>query len=148
MTPRKVNSVPEMVCAVKGYRLLVTVSESASEERKRILKAYGAEILLTPGHLGMDGAIEEAYRLAREQPHKYVLVDHCNNEANWQAHCEGTGREIWDATRGKVALDEARTLRTRTIVALLPDGGERYLSTSLFVSETVREPLRFYNTLN
>jgi len=49
-----------MVCAVKGYQLLVTMSESASEERKRILRAYGAEILLTPGHLSTDGAIEEA----------------------------------------------------------------------------------------
>ena len=59
-----------MVCAVKGYQLLVTMSESASEERKRILKAYGAQILLTPGYRGTDGAIEEAYRLAREEPGK------------------------------------------------------------------------------
>ena len=57
-----------MVCAVKGYQLLVTMSESASEERKRILRAYGAQILLTPGYRGTDGAIEEAYRLAREEP--------------------------------------------------------------------------------
>ena len=73
-----------MVCAVKGYQLLVTMSESASEERKRILKAYGAQILLTPGYRGTDGAIEEAYRLAREEPGKYVLVDQFNNEANWR----------------------------------------------------------------
>ncbi|MEN6451921.1 MAG: cysteine synthase family protein, partial [Thermoguttaceae bacterium] len=91
-----------MVCAVKGYQLLVTMSESASEERKRILKAYGAQILLTPGYQGTDGAIEEAYRLAREEPSKYVLVDQYNNEANWQAHFDGTGREIWEATGGKV----------------------------------------------
>ena len=232
-----------MVCAVKGYQLLVTMSESASEERKRILRAYGAQILLTPGYRGTDGAIEEAYRLAREEPDKYVLVDQFNNEANWQAHYDGTGKEIWEATDGKVnvvvlamgttgtlmgttralrelnpairvvgvepfkghkiqglknmkesyapgifkpdelhaivnvdddsayetarrlareegifvgmsagaamkvALDEARALGKGTVVALLPDGGERYLSTSLFVSETVPEPLRFYNTL-
>nr|MCU0875914.1 pyridoxal-phosphate dependent enzyme [Pirellulaceae bacterium] len=73
-----------MVCAVKGYRLLVTMSESASEERKRILKAYGAQIRLTPGYQGTDGAIEEAYRLAREEPSKYFLVDQFNNDANWQ----------------------------------------------------------------
>ena len=91
-----------MVCAVKGYRLLVTMSESASEERKRILRAYGAQILLTPGYQGTDGAIEEAYRLAREEPDKYVLVDQYNNQSNWQAHYEGTGREIWEATGGKV----------------------------------------------
>ena len=82
-----------MVCAVKGYPLLVTMSESASEERKRILRAYGAEILLTPGHLSTDGAIEEAYRLAREEPDKYLLADQFNNNANWQAHYDGTGRE-------------------------------------------------------
>ena len=91
-----------MVCAVKGYQLLVTMSESASEERKRILRAYGAEILLTPGYRGTDGAIEEAYRLAREEPDKYVLVDQFNNDANWQAHYDGTGKEIWEATEGKV----------------------------------------------
>ena len=91
-----------VVCAVKGYRLLVTMSESASEERKRILKAYGAKLLLTPGYQGTDGAIEEAYRLAREEPDKYVLVDQFNNDANWQAHYEGTGREIWEATDGQV----------------------------------------------
>ena len=87
---------------VKGYPLLVTMSESASEERKRILRAYGAQILLTPGYRGTDGAIEEAYRLAREEPDKYVLVDQFNNEANWRAHYDGTGKEIWQATGGKV----------------------------------------------
>ena len=91
-----------MVCAVKGYQLLVTMSESASEERKRILRAYGAQILLTPGPRGTDGAIEEAYRLAREEPDKYVLVDQFNNDANWKAHYDGTGREIWEATGGQV----------------------------------------------
>ncbi len=91
-----------MVCAVKGYKLLVTMSESASEERKRILRAYGAQILMTPGYRGTDGAIEEAYRLAREEPDKYVLVDQFNNDANWRAHYDGTGKEIWEATAGKV----------------------------------------------
>ena len=179
-----------------------------------------------------------------KNPSKYVLVDQFNNDANWQAHYEGTGREIWEATGGKVnvvvltmgttgtlmgitrvlreldpairvvgvepfkghkiqglknmkesyppgifkpeelsaivsvdddsayetarrlareegifvgmsagaamkvAIDEARVLGQGAVVALLPDGGERYLSTSLFVSETVPEPLRFYNTLS
>ena len=81
---------------------LVTRSESASEERKRILKAYGAQIRLPPGYQGTDGAIEEAYRLAREEPAKYFLVDQFNNDANWQAHYDGTGKEIWEATGGRV----------------------------------------------
>ncbi len=91
-----------MACAVKGYKLAVAMAESASEERKKILRAYGAELILTPGHMGTDGAIEEAYRLAREEPDRYVLVDQFNNEANWRAHYDGTGKEIYEATEGKV----------------------------------------------
>jgi cysteinyl-tRNA synthetase len=93
-----------LVCAVKGYRLLLTMSESASVERRKILQAMGAEIRLTPAHLGTDGAIEEAYRLAREHPETYFITDQFNNEANWRAHYEGTGREIWEQTHGTVTM--------------------------------------------
>jgi cysteinyl-tRNA synthetase len=233
-----------MACAVKGYKLAVTMAESASEERKKILRAYGAELILTPGHMGTDGAIEEAYRLAREQPGDYVLMDQFNNDANWRAHYDGTGPEIFEGTGGAVSVvvltmgttgtlmgttryfrehhpavrvvgvepfkghkiqglknmkesyppgifqpevphaivhvdddvayeaarqlartegifvgmsagaamavarEEAARLGSGTVVALLPDGGERYLSTSLFISQTVPEPLRFHNTLS
>ncbi|MDY6824801.1 MAG: cysteine--tRNA ligase [Thermodesulfobacteriota bacterium] len=91
-----------LVCAVRGYRLMLTMSERASEERKVILKARGAEILLTPGHLGTDGAIEEVYRLGREYPDKYFITDQFNNEANWRAHYYGTAEEIWRQTDGLV----------------------------------------------
>ncbi len=91
-----------MVCAVRGIRLTLIMPASASEERKRIMRAYGAELLLTPGHLGTDGAIEEAYRLAREHPDRYVLLDQYNNPASIQAHYQGTGQEIWDQTGGAV----------------------------------------------
>ncbi len=91
-----------MVCAIKGYKLMLLMPESASEERKRIMRAYGAEIFLTPGHLGTDGAIEEAYRLAREYPQKYVLMDQFNNPASIEAHYMGTAMEIWNQTKGKV----------------------------------------------
>jgi len=233
-----------MACAVKGYQLVVTMAESASEERKKILRAYGAELILTPGHLSTDGAIEEAYRLAREHPERYALVDQFNNEANWRAHYEGTGREILEATDGKVdvvvltmgttgtlmgttrilgelspstrvvgvepykghkiqglknmqesyppgifdpevpdeivnvedeeAFETARRLAREegilvgmssgaamaaairvaakmekgTVVTLLPDSGERYLSTSLFASQSMHVPIRLYNTLS
>ncbi|MFH1034994.1 MAG: cysteine--tRNA ligase [Pseudomonadota bacterium] len=233
-----------MVCAVKGYRMLFTMSESASAERRKILKAYGADILLTPAHLGTDGAIEEAYRLAREHPDKYFLVDQFNNDNNWRAHYDhGTADEIYEGSDGrvsavvismgttgtlmgitrrlrelnpqikvigvepyqghkiqglknmkesyppgiynpfepdrivnvdddsayemarrlareegifvgmsagaamKVALDLAGQMDSGLVVALLADGGERYLSTPLFVSEKVPEPLKFFNTL-
>ena len=233
-----------MACAVKGYRMLFVMSESASLERQKILKAYGAEILLTPAHMATDGAIEEAYRLAREEPETYFLVDQYNNPNNWQAHYkDGTADEIWQATEGRVthvvaamgttgtvmglkrrfselapqvrvvavepfqghkiqglknmkesyppgiynpremdrvvhvdddaayetarrlareegifvgmsagaalraSLSLAQGLDKGLIVAILPDGGERYLSTPLFVSEKVPVPLKFHNTL-
>ena len=91
-----------MVAAAKGYRLMLAMSESASMERRQILTALGAEILLTPGHLGTDGAIEEVYRLARDHPGKYFLTDQYNNEANVAAHYDGTGVEIWEQTGGEV----------------------------------------------
>lgn len=89
-----------MVCSVKGYRLLLTMSEAASLERQQILRARGAEILLTPGHLGTDGAIEAVYRLAREHPDTYFMTDQYNNPANWKAHYNGTAPEVWHQTGG------------------------------------------------
>jgi cysteinyl-tRNA synthetase len=92
-----------LVCTVKGYRLLLVMSDAVSIERQKILKARGADILLTPGHLGTDGAIEEAYRLVRENPDTYFIPDQFNNEANWKAHYYGTAEEVWRQTNGKVA---------------------------------------------
>lgn len=91
-----------LVCAHKGYKLTLLMPESASEERKKILKAYGANLLLTPANLSTDGAIEEAYRLVREEPEKYVLMDQFNNPASIKAHYETTGKEIWEQTKGKL----------------------------------------------
>jgi cysteinyl-tRNA synthetase len=230
-----------LVGAVKGYRLLLVMPESASLERKRILKAMGAELLLTPAHLGTDGAIEEVYRLAREEPDKYFLADQFNNPVNPESH-RSTAREIWEQTAGQVtmavvtmgtcgtlmglcrflkefnpaiqvvgvepflghaiqglknlkesyvpgifekgradeithiedeeafetarqlarqeglflgmssgaavaaAIRKARELESGLIVALAPDGGERYLSTSLY-TEKAAPTMQFYNTL-
>jgi cysteinyl-tRNA synthetase len=234
-----------LVCAVKGYRLLLAMSAGVSLERRKILAAYGAEFLLTPAELGTDGAIEKAYELAREQPNRFYLTDQYNNPSNPLAHYHGTAMEIWRQTEGKithfvgsmgttgtvmgvsrrlhelnpavrvvgvepylghhiqglknlkeayvpgifqraqldekvnveddaayeiarrlakeegllvgmssgaamrVALDLAETLESGTIVALLPDGGERYLSTSLFqVAQDVPSETRlsFFDT--
>lgn len=93
-----------LVAAVKGYRLILTMSGSASEERKRILKALGADLRYTPSRLGTDGAIEEAYSLVRQEPDKYWLADQFNNEGNWKAHYDGTAVEIWEQTHGKVTM--------------------------------------------
>ncbi|WP_028324551.1 cysteine synthase [Desulfatirhabdium butyrativorans] len=93
-----------LVCSVKGYKLLLTMSEAVSIERQKILKARGAEILLTPGHLGTDGAIEEVYRLARENPDTYFMADQYNNPANWMAHYDGTAAEVWKQTEGRMTM--------------------------------------------
>lgn len=107
-----------LVCAVKGYRLLLAMSEAVSEERRKILQARGAEILLTPGHLGTDGAIEEVYRLARENPDAYFMTDQFNNPANWQAHYDGTGKEIWEQTNGRLTTLVATMGTTGTLMGL------------------------------
>jgi cysteinyl-tRNA synthetase len=105
-----------MVCAIKGYRLLLTMSEAVSVERRQILQAYGADIMLTPAHLGTDGAIEEAYRLARENPKTYFITDQFNNDANWGAHYHGTGIEIWEQTGGTITKLVATMGTTGTLM--------------------------------
>jgi cysteinyl-tRNA synthetase len=232
-----------LVCAVKGYRLLLAMSEAVSVERQKILKARGADILLTPGHLGTDGAIEEVYHMAREAPDTYFMTDQFNNPANWQAHYNGTAVEIWEQTGGRltmlvatlgtsgtlmgvsrrlkefdpnvrivgvepylghklqglknmkeaycpgifektrldqkiniddeeafdmtrrlareegllvgmssgaamaIAVEQARSMASGTLVAILPDSGERYLSTSLFVVKE-KVNLNLFNTMS
>ena len=107
-----------LVCSIKGYKLLLTMSESASVERQKILRARGAQILLTPGHLGTDGAIEEAYRLVREHPEAYFITDQYNNPANWQAHYFGTADEIWEQTHGEVSMVVATLGTSGTLMGL------------------------------
>ena len=237
-----------MVCAAKGYRCQLVMPESASVERRQIMQAYGAEIILTAAHRATDGAIEKAYAMAREHPELYFLTDQFNNPANWQAHYTTTGPEIWQQTDGQVthiittlgtsgtamglsrwfrehhpevriiavepylghkiqglknmmesyrptifdkklphsiinvadedafrmvrkltreegifagmssgaavfaALEQANQLDSGLVVAILPDGGERYLSTPLFTrrkKESRDAPgLQFYNTMH
>ncbi len=107
-----------LVCAVKGYKLLIAMSEAASVERQKIMRARGADILLTPGHLGTDGAIEEVYRLAREYPDAYFMTDQFNNPANWQAHYHTTSKEIWEQTGGKVSAVIATMGTTGTVMGI------------------------------
>lgn len=93
-----------IVAAVKGYKTLFIMSEAVSEERKRILKAFGAELLFTPKEKGTDGAIESAYQMARKEPEKYFMSDQFNNKYNPLAHYETTAEEIWRDTDGKVDI--------------------------------------------
>jgi cysteine synthase B len=86
----------------RGYRVKLAMSASASVERQRILRAYGADLVLTDPREGSDGAIREVQKLYAENPERYFYPDQYNNPANWRAHYEGTGLEIWEQTRGTV----------------------------------------------
>ena len=107
-----------MIAAAKGYRLCLTMSEAASEERKKILRAFGAELYFTPAALGTDGAIEVAYRMLRENPDKYFGTDQFNNEDNIAAHYYGTAREIWEQTAGQVNMVVATLGTTGTAMGI------------------------------
>ncbi len=89
------------ISAVRGYKSLLIMPESMSVERRNLLKAYGAELLLTPSHLGMSGAIEKAKELLRT--HKdYFLLQQFDNPANPEAHRKITAEEIWEDTAGQI----------------------------------------------
>src|SRR5437660_6296729 len=91
-----------MLGAARGFPVTVCVPANVSEERKRILRAYGANVIWTDAAEGSDGAIRRAQTLAEAEPDKYIYVDQYSNLANWRAHYEGTANEIWRQTEGGV----------------------------------------------
>jgi len=91
------------VSAVKGYRLILTMPETMSIERRLIVKAYGAEVVLTPGEFGMKGAIEKARELANGIKNSYILQQF-SNPSNPETHFKTTAEEIWRDTEGKVDI--------------------------------------------
>ena len=91
-----------MIGAALGYPVKLFLPHSASEERKRILDAYGARLVMTPGDEGTDGAIRRVRELAAAEPDNYFYPDQYGNPANWQAHYHGTANEIWEQTGGRI----------------------------------------------
>ncbi len=91
-----------MIGAAKGYRVKLCVPANASPEVLKTLRSFGAEVLLTSPLESSDGAIREARQLIKEEPHRYFYGDQYNNPANWRAHYENTGLEIWEQTEGTI----------------------------------------------
>lgn len=117
-----------MIGAALGYPVKLFLPESASEERKRILHAYGAELVITPGDEGTDGAIRRVRELAASEPDNYFYPDQYSNDANWRAHYRTTANEIWRQTDGRIthfvaALGTSGTFMgiTRRLRELNPD---------------------------
>ena len=91
-----------MIGASMGLDVALALPANASEERKQILRAYGAELILTDPMEGTDGAQERVKEIVRNDPDRYFYPDQYNNDSNWQAHYDGTGAEIWEQSEGRV----------------------------------------------
>ena len=91
-----------MLGAARGFPVTLCMPANVSQERKRILRAYGANVIWTDAGEGSDGAIRRAQALAEAEPDKHIYVDQYSNPANWRAHYESTAEEIWRQTEGRV----------------------------------------------
>ncbi len=118
------------VCAARGYKLTLTMPETMSLERRRVLAFLGANLMLTPGPEGMKGAVRAAEELAASDPERYFLPDQFSNPANPAIHEQTTGPEIWTDTDGRVDV----------LVAGVGTGGT-ITGVSRFFEETKKQPL-------
>lgn len=92
-----------MICAIRGYKIVLTMPEAMSLERRLLLKSYGAELLLTDGKLGMQGAVDKAVELSNEYPNSFI-PSQFDNSSNPKSHYLTTSQEIWNDTDGKVDI--------------------------------------------
>ena len=107
-----------MIGAAEGYRVTLIMPDCVSIERRRILEAYGAELIITPGCHGTDGAIQKAYNLLEEAPEKYFMPNQFENENNILAHYETTGPEIFTQTNGQIDIFVAGMGTTGTLMGI------------------------------
>jgi S-sulfo-L-cysteine synthase (O-acetyl-L-serine-dependent) len=107
-----------MVATAKRYRLKLTMPACVSIERRRILEAFGAELILTPSNEGTDGAIRLAHKILSEDPDRYFMPNQFDNEANIIAHYETTGKEIIDQTQGRITHFVAGMGTTGTLMGV------------------------------
>ena len=107
-----------MIGAAKGYKVILTMPKCVSIERRRILEAFGTEIILTPGCDGTDGAIRKAHKLLGENPRIYFMPNQFENESNILAHYETTGPEILSQTNGEVDIFVAGMGTTGTLMGV------------------------------
>lgn len=91
-----------MIGAVKGYKVLIVMSSAVSPERVKMIKSFGAKVLLTPSEQGTDGAIRVARKMVNDNPQKYFMPDQFSNRYNKLVHYKTTAEEIWKATNGKI----------------------------------------------
>ena len=117
-----------VIGVVRGYEAVIVMSDAVSVERRKIIKSYGASVILTPGNEGTDGAIKLARKIVSDNPGKYYMPDQFANAANYQAHYKRTALEIWEQTNGEIdyivcALGTSGTIMgiSRFMRALKPD---------------------------
>ncbi len=128
------------VCAARGYRLLLTMPETMSMERRKLLKHLGAEVVLTPGNAGMAGAIRKADEILRENQNVY-MPNQFANPANPQIHRETTAEEIWKDTRGRVDMLVAGVGTGGTITGVSEVIKKRKPSFKAFAVEPAASPV-------
>jgi cysteine synthase B len=107
-----------MIGAAKGYRVKLTMPECVSVERRRVLEAFGAEVILTPAEEGTDGAIRKAHEIVDKEPDKYFMPNQFDNENNVLSHYETTGPEIFSQTNGEIDVFVAGIGTTGTLMGV------------------------------
>ncbi len=128
------------VCAARGYKLMLTMPETMSVERRKLLKIFGAELVLTPGDKGMKGAIEEAERLCKKNKNSF-MPQQFNNPANVEIHKKTTAEEIWNDTDGKVDIVIAGVGTGGTITGIAEVLKKKKPSVKIIAVEPVDSPV-------